>query len=303
MTAGASPWQRPLEDRCLPDRPRIGLTSWRRAVRTMVGDPEQLYTLAEEYVDRVRRAGGVPLILPPAPLAAAEEAVRSVDGLVLTGGGDFSPSCYAARDEGVSDDIDHQEDAWDFALVLAARETRVPFLGICRGLQALNLALGGTLHQDICGRESHPPISRVPEEVMAFRHSVTIAGESRLARVLGITERSVNSIHHQAVDRLGAGLVAVAHAPDGTVEGLEYREDCESRHSRGEERVDSEDEGAEPPARSAVEAAVESAPWPALAVQWHPERMDPGRDQRIFDDLVERAAARRGARPDPAPRV
>ena len=243
----------------MTDRPRIGLSSWKRAVRTMVGNPEQLFTLAEEYVDRVLRAGGFPIILPPAP-GAASEAIRSVDGLVLTGGGDFSPACYTERDEGVSADIDPDEDAWDLALTLAAREAALPFVGICRGLQALNLALGGTLHQDICGRANHPAIPDAPEEAVAFRHPVTIDANSRLARVLGVTERSVNSIHHQAVDRLGGGLAAVARAPDGTIEGLEYRD--------GEA-------------------------WIALAVQWHPERMEHGIDQRIFDDLVERAATRR----------
>ena len=262
---------RPRSARPLPERPRIGLTPWKRAVRTMVGDPEQLFTLAEEYVDAVRRAGGIPIILPPAPLAVAEDAVRAVDGLVLTGGGDFSPSCYTAHDKGVSTDIDLEEDAWDLALTHAARQARAPFLGICRGLQTLNLALGGTLHQDICGRANHPPISDIPAEAVAFRHPVTIDADSRLGRLLGVTERSVNSIHHQAVDRLGAGLAAVAHAPDGTIEGLEYR---------GRNGAAPED--------------AESPPWQALAVQWHPERMENGLDQCIFDDLVERAAARGG---------
>lgn len=253
----------------LPNRPRIGLTAWKRAVRTIVGDPEQLFTLAEEYVDRVRRAGGIPIILPPAPIGVAADAVRSVDGLVLTGGGDFSPSCYTERDEGVSDDIDPDEDAWDLALTHAAREAHLPFVGICRGMQALNLALGGTLHQDICGRANHPPIPKVPEHAVGFRHPVRIDPESRLGRLLGVHERSVNSIHHQAVDRLGEGLVPVAHAPDGTVEGLEY--------SGGNG------------------AAPDDPDWIALGVQWHPERMEHGIDQRIFDELIRAAGARRRA--------
>ena len=245
-----------------PSRPRIGLSSWKRAVHTMIGAPEQLFTLAEEYVESVRRSGGLPIILPPAPLNAAADAVASVDALVLTGGGDFSPSCYTEHDEGVSSEMDPEEDAWDIALALAARDAGVPFFGICRGMQALNIALGGTLQQDICGRAAHPLISEVPAEAVAFRHPVTIRAESRLGRILGVTERSVNSIHHQAVDRLGEGLVAVAHAPDGIIEGVEYN------------------------------GASSGSGWKALGVQWHPERMGNGLDQRIFDEVVKMAAER-----------
>lgn len=243
-------------------RPRIGLTSWKRPVRTQVGDPEQLFTLAEEYVDRVRRAGGLPVILPPAPLAAAAEAAAMLDGLVLTGGGDICPSVYTETDEGVSLDLDPAEDAWDLALVAAVRDAGKPFFGICRGMQVLNVALGGTLRQDICGTPTHPPISEVPAEAVGYRHPVRLFPGTRLARLLGAGELVVNSIHHQAVDRLGAGLRATAEAPDGTVEGLEY-------------------EGGN------------GAPWSALAVQWHPERLPAGPDQRLFEDLVSRAAAHR----------
>ena len=246
----------------LPRRPRIGMSSWKRPVHTMVGDPEQLFTLAEEYVDSVRYAGGLPIILPPAPLNAAADAVASVDALVLTGGGDFSPSSYAGHDEGVSSDIDLEEDAWDVALALAARDAGIPFFGICRGMQALNVALGGTLHQDISDRANHPPIPGAPKDAVAFRHPVTIKEASWLGRILGVTERSVNSIHHQAVDRLGEGLVPVAHAPDGIIEAVEYN-------------------GSRPASR-----------WPCLGVQWHPERMGHTLDQRIFDEVVRMAAER-----------
>ena len=245
-------------------RPRIGLTPWKRPVRTIVGDPEQLFTLAEEYVESVRRSGGIPIILPPAPLNAAADAVASVDALVLTGGGDFSPASYTDRDEGVSADIDPEEDAWDVALTLAAREARLPVFGICRGMQALNIALGGTLHQDISDRANHPPIPPKPADAVAFRHPVRIQAESRLGRILGVTERRVNSIHHQAVDRLGEGLVPVAHAPDGIVEAVEYN------------------------------GASAGAGWQCLAVQWHPERMGHTLDQLIFDEVIRLAAARRG---------
>lgn len=240
-------------------RPRIGLTTWRRRVDTILGN-EALYTLAEEYVEGVRRAGGLPVVLPPASLAAAGELVGALDGLILTGGGDISPSCYTDDDEGVSSDIDHEEDAWNVALVHAAREHDLPVLGICRGLQALNVALGGTLHQDIAGRANHPRVPADPEATVAFRHPVVLDHGSRLARSLGAGERSVNSIHHQAVDRLGEGLAVVGRAPDGTVEAVEYR--------------------------------GENPRWWAHAVQWHPERLPGGANQALFDDFVCAAADR-----------
>ena len=248
-----------MDDSPPAPRPRIGLTTWRRRVDTMLGN-EALYTLAEEYVEGVRRAGGLPVILPPAPLAAVEELVAALDGLILTGGGDISPSCYTEDDEGVSSDIDHAEDAWNVALVLSARERKLPVFGICRGLQALNVALGGTLHQDISGRANHPRIPPDPVATVAFRHPVVLDHGSRLADALGAGERSVNSIHHQAVDQLGEGLAVVARAPDGTVEAVEYRGD--------------------------------DSDWWAHAVQWHPERLPGGADQALFDDFIRAATTR-----------
>ena len=146
------------------------------------------------------------------------------------------------------------------------RGTRLSSFGICRGMQALNIALGGTLYQDISGRTNHPPVPEVPADAVAFRHPVTIQAESRLGRILGVTERGVNSIHHQAVDRLGEGLVPVAHAPDGIIEGVEYN------------------------------GASAGGGWPCLAVQWHPERMGNGLDQRIFDEVARMAAECSGNR-------
>ncbi len=236
--------------------PRIGLGVWKRPVRTMVGDPEQLYTLAEEYVEEVRLAGGLPLMLPPMDPALAPQAVAALDALVLTGGGDFAPAAYQSADQGVSSDVDREQDAWDIALARAAQEARLPFFGICRGMQALNIALGGTLNQDIGGRGVHPPIHDTPEEAVAFRHPVRLVAGSRIAELLGVRERMVNSIHHQAIGDLGEGLAAVAHAPDGVVEAVEYEGD-----------------------------------WSAYAVQWHPERMGHTLDQLLFDDLVRRASA------------
>ncbi len=242
----------------MPTRlPRIGLGVWKRPVHTLVGDPEQLYTLAEEYVDEVRQAGGMPLMLPPMDPGLAPQVVASLDALVLTGGGDFEPAAYLAADKGLSSDVDPEQDGWDLALARAAREAELPFFGICRGMQALNIALGGTLIQDIGGQGIHPPIHDTPAEAVAFRHPVRIVAGSRLAAVLGVRDRNVNSIHHQAIGALGKGLVAVAHAPDGVIEAVEYK-----------------------------------GGWSAYAVQWHPERTGHTLDQLIFDDLVRQAETR-----------
>ncbi len=235
--------------------PRIGLGVWKRPVRTLIGDPEQLYTLAEEYVEEIRQAGGAPLMLPPMDSAMAPVVVEALDALVLTGGGDFDPGSYRAEDQGLSSDVDIEQDRWDIALTRAAKDAGIPFFGICRGMQALNIALGGTLIQNIGGEGVHPPIHDTPAEAVAFRHPVRLVGGSRLARLLGVGERVVNSIHHQAVGTLGEGLVAAAHAPDEVIEALEYQGD-----------------------------------WLALAVQWHPERTGNALDLILFDDLVRRAS-------------
>ncbi len=236
------------------------MTPWRRMLPTFLAARTDLYTLGEEYAASVAVAGGLPMILPHLDPGSADEVLDGLDGVVLCGGDDVDPATYGAVDQGGNHLALAGTDAWELALARRAVDRGIPVLGICRGLQVLNVALGGTLHQHVAVEGSaHPPTPVDPEAVMAQRHPIAIAPGSRLAGVYGVDQRVVNTIHHQAVDRLGDGLEAVAWAPDGIVEAVE-----------------------------AVDPAVE-----ILAVQWHPEKMPDDSERPLFVDFIARVAVRR----------
>ncbi|MFJ7178941.1 gamma-glutamyl-gamma-aminobutyrate hydrolase family protein [Streptomyces massasporeus] len=197
------------------------------------------------YPRLVQRAGGLAAMLPPDDARCAAEAVARLDGLVIAGGPDVEPVRYGAEREPRTGPPAPERDAWELALIEAALAARVPLLGICRGMQLLNVALGGTLVQHIDGHT---------EAVGVFGgHAVKPVPGSLYAGVVP-EETFVPTYHHQAVDRLGEGLVPSAYAADGTVEAVE----------------------------------LPSADW-VLGVQWHPEM---GEDVRVMRALVE--AATRG---------
>lgn len=234
-------------------RPRIGMTPWRRPLPTFLAERTDLYTLGAEYPNAVAEAGGLPVLLPHLDAAAVDELLDDLDGLVLCGGDDVDPASYGAADEGVSHGTSASADAWELALARRAVDRRVPVLGICRGAQVLNVALGGTLRQDIAAPGTpHPPTPDDPEAVLAQRHEIELLPDSRLARLYGTTRRVVNTIHHQALDRIADALVPVAWAPDGVVEAVEARD-----------------------------PAVE-----VIAVQWHPEKILDEGERPLFADLV-----------------
>ena len=236
-------------------RPRIAITTWRRPLPTFLGDRTLLYTLGDEYVACVAAAGAVPLLLPHLRTADVDAVLEVVDGLVVAGGGDVDPSSYDAEPAG-SYDTDRQADASELALLRGARERGMPTLAICRGMQLVNVAHGGTLHQDIgVPGSAHEAISDDPAEVLAARHEVEVAPDSLLAEVLGPGRREVNTIHHQAIDRLADDCRVVAVASDGVIE------------------------------------AIEVAGWPLLAVQWHPEKA-PSTEAALFSWLMQAARDR-----------
>ncbi|RAV07295.1 gamma-glutamyl-gamma-aminobutyrate hydrolase family protein [Mycolicibacterium sp. GF69] len=236
-------------------RPVLGLTTYLQQAQTGVWDVRASF-LPAIYFDGVGLAGGTSVLLPPQPVDAdiAERLLDGLDGLILTGGRDVVPASYGqerhpATDEDVAED--RRRDELEFALVRGAMRRGMPVLGICRGAQVLNVALGGTLHQhlpDVIGHGRHQQGSAV------FSTSTvrTVPG-TRLAGLIGDSS-DAQCYHHQAIDRPGDGLVVSAQDEDGVIEAVEILGDAF-----------------------------------VLAVQWHPEeRLD---DLRLFAAVVEAAGA------------
>lgn len=172
------------------------------------------------YVESLRRGGAVPVLIPPQPENAAE-IIESLDGILLAGGDDCDPIVYGAEPHPSVEPMDPRRQSNDLSLASLARERGIPTLGICLGLQVMNVAAGGTLVQDIGSQvETDIEHASVPED--RARHDVHIENGTKLSAILGgTTEMNVNSSHHQAIANVGAGLRETAHAPDGIVEGLE----------------------------------------------------------------------------------
>jgi putative glutamine amidotransferase len=170
--------------------------------------------LGMTYLQAIERAGGVPVVLPPCVSDVAGLLVR-LDGVCLSGGPDLDPEAYGAGDRHAElGPTEPSLDAFELELARAALAAGTPLLGICRGSQALNVACGGSLHQHVDGHRQSEPGTEAT-------HTVAVLTGTRLAGIVGAGELAVNSFHHQAVDRLGAGLRVVARAADGTVEAIE----------------------------------------------------------------------------------
>jgi putative glutamine amidotransferase len=177
--------------------------------------------LGLKYLQAVEAAGAVPVVVPPLHADAVEPLLDRCSGLLLSGGPDLAPRAYGERPHAELGPTEPVLDDFELALARAADACGMPILAICRGLQLLNVARGGTLHQhlpDVVGERIH---HRQEEPGTQLTHWVSIAPGSRLAATIGSTRAKVNSFHHQAVARLGSGLEATAWAGDGTIEGLE----------------------------------------------------------------------------------
>ncbi|MBG0856615.1 gamma-glutamyl-gamma-aminobutyrate hydrolase family protein [Streptomyces spinoverrucosus] len=196
----------------MTDRPLIGVSTYLEA-RTRWGVWElEAALLPAGYPRLVQRAGGLAAMLPPDVPERAAAAVARLDGLAIAGGPDVEPARYGAERDARTGPPARERDAWELALIDAALAARVPLLGICRGMQLLNVALGGTLVQHLDGHA---------EVVGVFgRHAVKPVPGTLYAGLVP-EETSVPTYHHQSVDRLGTGLVVSAHAADGTVEAVE----------------------------------------------------------------------------------
>lgn len=240
--------------------PRIGVSG---VVRTWDGAERTGVNAA--YVRSVLAAGGVPVLLSPllGPSYAAR-ALDGVDGLLLSGGEDMDPAWYGAAPSPFTNPPSRERDLFELALFATARQRELPVLGICRGIQVINVGLGGSLYQDL-PTERPGPVDHNPASARTERgHEVRLAEGSRAAAALGAAAVRVNSFHHQAVMALAPALVASGWTEDGLIEAVETPAD---------------------------------APW-LLAVQWHPEEMyaEHGAPERaLFRALVTEAGRKAAA--------
>lgn len=226
---------------------------------TVGGRPERAY-VNSAYLHAVQQAGGAPVLLaPPLSAASLQRLDAELSGLLLTGGGDVDPALYDEVPHHTLYDVAPSRDTLETSALHLALQRGLPVLAVCRGVQVLNVALGGSLYQDV-GTDPGTQISHGQAEPRDQpTHKVKVTPGSRLAETLGTDELEVNSMHHQAINRLGRGLTAVAWAPDQIIEGAE----------------------------------MDDAARFVLGVQWHPEELvghsEPAR--RLFAALV--AAARK----------
>jgi putative glutamine amidotransferase len=239
-------------------RPVIGIT----ALATRYIDPPHLpmYALNQRYVMAVEASGGAPLMVPPGLDETSMQAIfERLDGLLLSGGGDVDPAHYGESPHAPLNEVNAERDRLELSLARQAVEADKAVIGICRGVQVLNVALGGSLVQDIPTQQPDSLLhsfdgAQVARDTKA--HSVRIESRSLLREVMGVEQADVNSWHHQSLKRIAPGLTVVAQSPDGIIEAVEM------------------------PGRRFV-----------IGVQWHPEWLYDRQPEmkRLFEALVQAA--------------
>jgi len=177
--------------------------------------------LAQTYTGAIRCAGGLPVILPNLDGHSQTDVVARVDGLLLSGGRDIAPQLYGAAEQHPTVELDLPRDAAEVPLIRAALEANLPILAICRGIQALNVALGGTLYQDLPSERPGEVIHRQKQARHVATHRLRLVAGSTTADALGVLDLPVNSFHHQAVREVAPALWVSGYAEDGLVEALE----------------------------------------------------------------------------------
>ncbi|MCC7138157.1 MAG: gamma-glutamyl-gamma-aminobutyrate hydrolase family protein [Planctomycetes bacterium] len=234
-------------------KPRIGVAC--STMDEVEGRGVRRLHVPEPYVARVEEAGGLPLLLPVSSPSSVAEYLSLVDAVLLVGGDDVDPALYGAPRHPELGPVDRRRDEFEIALVRAVVRGQVPTLGVCRGLQVMNVAMGGTLVQHI---PAEVPGAQVHGGLMDEVHPIDVVPGSRLATLVGAARADVNSHHHQAIARLAPGLVVSARADDGVIEAVE-------------------------------------GPGPGflVGVQWHPERMPASRvTAALFRAFLDAVRAR-----------
>jgi len=248
------------------ERPLIGVSTSEvriaeRVTPTPEGEPpDREMALGLKYLRAIEAAGGIPVVMPPLDLEAVQPLLDRLNGVCLSGGPDLDPGAYATSRHPKLGPTEPDLDRFELAVARAADARGLPILAICRGMQAINVARGGTLHQHLPDRAEATVVHRQKLPGDRVTHAVDVERGTQLHRIIGRPRARVNSFHHQAVRKLGRGLHAVAWAEDDVVEGIEA---ADSRFLVG--------------------------------VQWHAECLVERRPQQaaLFDAFVE--AARAGA--------
>ena len=222
-------------------KPIIGLTAYPST------DDSIVFKVNQSYVNAILKAGGIPMIIPVTSSDVALALIDIADGLLIPGGQDVSPNLY--QEEPVPQVTIHKKqfDLFEFDLIKTAFSSGKPILGICRGVQLINVAFGGSLYQDIPS-QVHSPICHVQSTVVSAEgtHSITITPNTILHQTINTSKILVNSFHHQSIKDVAANFIVSARAPDGIIEG------------------------------------IESTNGQIIGLQWHPEKMD---DTTLFDSL------------------
>ena len=237
-------------------RPLIGIPCF---VAERAGTHRLIVGNNQAYVHAVEQAGGIPLLIPPFTDAETLGSVcAQLGGLLLTGGTDIDPALYGETARPECGEVEVERDSAEVAVTKFALASHLPVLGVCRGLQLLNVMHGGSLYQDL--RTQRPDVMRHDElsHPRSYRsHAVRLADGSRLASIMGTTALDVNSLHHQAINRIGSGIAVVGRSPDGVAEAIE----------------------------------LVGQPF-ALAVQYHPEELYDSDEasQRLFHAFIEASA-------------
>jgi putative glutamine amidotransferase len=236
--------------------PLIGVTT-RNDINPKYNNP--IVASPRSYLLALVKAGALPVLLPPnLPLVSLDDLLSRLDGIVFTGGGDIETARFGGIDHEEVYDIDQERDEFEIQLVLKAGERGLPFLGICRGHQIVNVAFGGRLYTHIADQLDNALNHRYVrgEPFDKYAHSVKLEADSSLAAILNETNFEVNSLHHQGVEVVGQGLKPIGWAPDGLVEALEL-----PGHPFG------------------------------LSVQWHPEWLpEDRRSQALFNAFVKKTS-------------